>query len=422
MKEIAFYGKKDGVRFLKGHFMIDDEDFEEVSKHNWICSNGYVQNGKLGRLSRWLLGTTEQGIYVDHIDHNPLNNCRSNLREATPSLNAHNRKKNSKHKNTYAGVVWNKRQQKWEVKLGKTSFGKYEDELHAARVYNWAATEKYGNDANLNDVPEDPNFKPPDIKRRLPVEERGIYQYKTKWGVRLKVNGTKIFLGYHHTREEALNVMRKWRQEQLDKMEEEHLKKNITRNKDGIAIIPVKLKGGKETTYAMVDDNWWHTLIKNSWSSSNGASDGYPTNGVVMHQYLMKAPQGKVIDHINRNKMDNRLCNLRITSYKGNSQNRSSTSKRDLPRGVSKVDSKFLTMISGMRIGKYPTSEEAAHAYDRKAIELYGVNAYTNYPASDYLDDKGDLKIVDIQPETTITPKTKSKTSTTDTNVNASTV
>ena len=83
-------------------FFIDTEDFEKVRKYFWhINHNGYVvtsfeQEGK-GKmyLHRFIKGVTkkdyvDEGIVVDHIDRNPLNNKKENLRVADTGINNRN--------------------------------------------------------------------------------------------------------------------------------------------------------------------------------------------------------------------------------------------------------------------------------------------------------------------------------------------
>lgn len=66
--------------------------------------------------------------YIDHIDNNPLNNCIENLRQATKSQNALNRKLVNSSSGV-KGVNWHKRDKKWNVRLQingvRKEFGSY---------------------------------------------------------------------------------------------------------------------------------------------------------------------------------------------------------------------------------------------------------------------------------------------------------
>lgn len=73
--------------------------------------------------------------------------------------------------------------------------------------------------------------------------------------------------------------------------------------------------------FAIVDDDDYERLSKHSWCMDVGG--GYPmtrykTKTRRMHKMVMRAPKGLYVDHINRNKLDNRKANLRIVT---NSQN-----------------------------------------------------------------------------------------------------
>ena len=65
-------------------------------------------------------------------------------------------------------------------------------------------------------------------------------------------------------------------------------------------------------------------LDEYNWSLSG---DGYPMTYAagklikLHHVVLGKPPAGKVTDHINRNKLDNRVSNLRFVTHKENSAN-----------------------------------------------------------------------------------------------------
>lgn len=96
--------------------------------------------------------------------------------------------------------------------------------------------------------------------------------------------------------------------------------------------------------------------------------------------------EGKVIDHINGNNLDNRKSNLRICTQGQNNKNRKPP-RKDQYKGVYKIPSgryqaKISSKTNGLRsqicIGTYDTPEEAAHAYNLKAKELHGEYAGLN--------------------------------------------
>lgn len=84
------------------------------------------------------------------------------------------------------------------------------------------------------------------------------------------------------------------------------------------------------------------------------------------------------VDHKNRIKHDDRICNLREASQTQNSWNYPERKKKsDLPEGVRITKSgKFLARISYNKIkislGSYNTANEASFVYQKKRRELYG--------------------------------------------------
>jgi len=86
-------------------------------------------------------------------------------------------------------------------------------------------------------------------------------------------------------------------------------------------------------------------------------------------------------DHINRNALDNRKCNLRIATPSQNSINR--TPQRKEYKGIFKRGNRWAAGIGYRRsriiIGYYSTKIEAAKAYDNKAKELFGEFAVLNF-------------------------------------------
>lgn len=123
-----------------------------------------------------------------------------------------------------------------------------------------------------------------------------------------------------------------------------------------------------------------------SWSIDNKgyASAGWNGRTVRLHSFIMKPSGGKVVDHINRNKLDNRRENLRVVPKQINSWNHKiiSTNKSGY-NGVywSKECNKWAVQISRngckKHIGLFDSIEEAVSARRQEEIE-YSIEKYKN--------------------------------------------
>lgn len=145
--------------------IIDAEDLELVSQWKWFASRGnstdYAQRNdrthgirKTVKLHRVILNAPE-GMHVDHINHNGLDNRKSNLRLCTLSENLRNRRKQKGCSSEYKGVVKRQgsRQITWmaTVKVDKKRHTQsFATELEAALWYDEKAKEHHGEFANLN--------------------------------------------------------------------------------------------------------------------------------------------------------------------------------------------------------------------------------------------------------------------------------
>lgn len=136
---------------------VDDEDFNHLKNFNWKYqksqhgAGGYaVATIKMHRL----ITNPEKDKVTDHINHDKLDNCRSNLRIATSGQNHQNTRRVGN--SGYRGVHWSKNEQKWVSRIGFNSkryfLGSYRDIVTAAKAYNKKAKELYGRFAYLNPI------------------------------------------------------------------------------------------------------------------------------------------------------------------------------------------------------------------------------------------------------------------------------
>jgi hypothetical protein len=153
------------IPLTQGHFaIVDDADFENVNQHKWSYHHtGYamrqvrVRPGRGGQKNEWLhrrLMQPGEGLEVDHINHNKLDNRRANLRVCTKQQNRQNRKAYKGTSSGFKGVTWNTREQKWYVKISvngqRKHIGVFDSAEDAARAYDVAAREHFGAFACLN--------------------------------------------------------------------------------------------------------------------------------------------------------------------------------------------------------------------------------------------------------------------------------
>lgn len=106
--------------------LVDDADFEVLSRWKWTaCKKGYAYrlervDGRKKKIPmhRFLMGLDKgDAMHVDHINGNPLDNRRANLRLCTASENACNRRRYRDSKSGYKGVTWSKAANKWKAQI-----------------------------------------------------------------------------------------------------------------------------------------------------------------------------------------------------------------------------------------------------------------------------------------------------------------
>ncbi len=144
--------------------LIDREDYLKISDYcMWVMNTEYNYvyidkfiNGKRSRhrLHRYLMGVKNKTTYVDHINGNPLDNRKCNLRLCDNSQNLGNRAINKKNTSGYKGVskTYGKTPKKWRARIQNKHIGRFYTAEEAAIAYNKMAKKVYGEFAKLNEV------------------------------------------------------------------------------------------------------------------------------------------------------------------------------------------------------------------------------------------------------------------------------
>lgn len=143
--------------------LIDAADLELVSQFKWyaepLANTCYGANKNSGKskqyLHRHIMGETDPTVLIDHRNGDGLDNRRLNLRRSTKKQNVQNSAGQVNTSSGYKGVSYVKKSGKWRAyivphKPAQISLGTYELEEDAARAYDVAAKQYFGEFAYLN--------------------------------------------------------------------------------------------------------------------------------------------------------------------------------------------------------------------------------------------------------------------------------
>lgn len=137
------------IELTKGFFAtVDDSDYLELCTFNWCTkidrSLIYAHRGIKLPSGKWTTQTMHRfitkalkGEIVDHINHDCLDNRKSNLRITSCSVNSFNRKGANTNSSTgFRGVTHIKRLDKYRVRIRKISLGLYDTLEIAVKLAN----------------------------------------------------------------------------------------------------------------------------------------------------------------------------------------------------------------------------------------------------------------------------------------------
>lgn len=139
--------------------LIDLDDVDKVKNIKWHRSDlqrstyyCLSNDSEWKRIHRLIMGVTDKNIVVDHINHNGLDNRKSNLRICTSGQNTCNCLTSKNNKSGHKGVYWSKERKKWCAQISinnKTKgLGRYDTIEEAIEAREKAAKEYYGEFAN----------------------------------------------------------------------------------------------------------------------------------------------------------------------------------------------------------------------------------------------------------------------------------
>lgn len=148
--------------------LVDDEDYDWLAQWKWLAEwkpktqTYYVARrmpmidavpGQLVYMHNVIMDPPS-GLEVDHVNHVGWDNQRVNLRHATHSQNNANRRSNVRGSSRYKGVHWHRGNERWcaniKVNGHQSQLGSFADEEEAARAYDAAAIEHFGEFAYIN--------------------------------------------------------------------------------------------------------------------------------------------------------------------------------------------------------------------------------------------------------------------------------
>ena len=127
--------------------LIDLDDIEKVKNYKWTFDGKYARNSGKERLHRFIMNCPKDMV-VDHINMNPLDNRKCNLRICTMQQNNFNKKEQTNNTSGRVGVTWDKQTNKWRAQIqvdGKSiKLGRFKNKEDAIKAREEAELKYFG--------------------------------------------------------------------------------------------------------------------------------------------------------------------------------------------------------------------------------------------------------------------------------------
>lgn len=371
-------------RIIVEFALVEENDFQRVNDYKWHLTAGYANStidGRNIKMHHFVFKKPKENHIIDHINEDKLDNRQCNLREVSRSANRNNiSKTDTTTSSQYKGVNYVKRRSVFRSRYDGILLYYGKDERQAALMYDIYTFQKFGENANNNKLIsyEDAikhEFSPKEkIERELPKyismtneyfrvkrnfrSNESVFYFKTLKEAKQKVDELNLQINHTLLMEELLYKFH-----------------DIPRNANGIAFILYK------DQEILVSDEDWHKLNKERWYIDKNTGYAFNNDLKTMHRLLLPCEDTtKVINHKNGNRIDNRRENLEIVTATENAHQKKSKLKNCssqyfgvvLHKPTNKWMSRLKKDHKEYYLGLYENEIDAAKAYNKKAIELYG--------------------------------------------------
>jgi hypothetical protein len=307
-KEIILTGKYSNNR----KYRVSSQDFEEVSKHSWNYKSDHVIVATIDKrkvqIHRYIyfLATGLTPTVVDHINNDPLDGRRQNLRQATTAQNCANRSLATNNTSGVKNVLYEQSIKAWIVRIQNKIQGKYQNIDEAMIQSEIKSREIFGSFSKFEINEEKLNVSREfDIARAIDGDLNfQIFRKQAKYNsIPNKINFTR--------RHEEIKEI--WKQLEQSNASEQFNKIHFTG------------KHAQSGEFAIVNSKYFIELNKISWfllgdvpTTTNKTTN--TESCISMHRYIFtrlmnnQLEKNQTVDHINRNAWCNTADNLRAAN------------------------------------------------------------------------------------------------------------